>query len=368
MTEVLLQQLNDSDINWITSNGRTQRFASGDILIHQQRQVECLHIVLEGTFSASVRQNSDSALGGVFAILENDNELEQEIGLFSTGEVLGEFSLLNFSPSATTVKAVENSVVLSISSQDLRIKLHQDTGFASRFYRAIAILVLDRFERLIKKFTSRRNIKIPALQDGPLLFGELSDSDVDWMIAHSYVETVPPGTVLIRGGRAVENIYILIQGSVSVSFKQESSTSLSHVFSLLESSDEIDSPGCEIATSSVGEIIGETTLIDSRLPNYTFTAQDFSRVLVINKQKLFAKLQQNHAIGARFYRLISILITARLEGLINRLGYGRSSYRVGQRLSQNLEYDDEINLNLMDNLFLGGARFDWMLKRLKVLS
>lgn len=368
MTEVLLQQLNDSDIDWIKSNGRTQILNYGDILIHQQHQVQCLHIVLEGAFSATIKQNPDSALAGVFAALENDDELEEEIGIFSTGEVLGEFSLLNFSPSATTIKAIENSVVLSISSRDLLVKLHQDTGFASRFYRAIAILVLDRFERLIKKFISRRNIKIPSLQDGPMLFGELSDSDVDWMIAHSYLETISPGTVLIRGGRAVENMYVLIQGSVSVSFKEETSTSLSRVFSLLESSDELDSPGYEIATSSVGEIIGETTLIDNRLPNYTFTALEFSRVLVINKQKLFAKLQQNNAIGARFYRLISILICTRLQALINRLGYGRSSYKVGQKLSQNLQYDDEIDLNLMDNLFLGGARFDWMLKRLKVLS
>ena len=201
-----------------------------------------------------------------------------------------------------------------------------------------------------------------------MLFGELSDSDVDWMISHSYLETVPPGTVLIRGGRAVEHIYVLIQGSASVSFKEETSTSLSRVFSLLESSDELDSPGYEIATSSVGEIIGETTLIDNRLTNYTFTTLEYSRVLVIDKQKLFVKLQQNNAIGARFYRLISILICARLQSLINRLGYGRSSYRVGQGLSPDIQYDDEIDLNLMDNLFLGGARFDWMLKRLKVLS
>lgn len=368
MTEVLLQQLNDHDISWIVSNGRKQRLIAGDVLIQQQRQVECLYIVLEGTFSSSVKQNSNSTLAGVFAALENSNELEEEIGLFSTGEILGEVSLLNFSPSTTTVKAVENSVVLSISSHELLTKLHQDTGFASRFYQAVAILILDRFERLIKKFTSRRNIKIPPLQNGPMLFGELSDSDVDWMIEHSFLETVSPGTVLIRAGRAAENVYILTQGSVSVSFKEETSRSLTNVFSLLESSQPEDSPGYEIATSSVGEIIGETTLIDNRLSNYTFTTLEVSQILVIKKQQLFVKLQQNSAIGARFYRLIAILISARLQSLINRIGYGKSSYKMGERLSQNLQYDDEIDLDVMDNLFLGGARFDWMLKRLKVLN
>lgn len=369
MIEVLLQQLNDSDIKWIGSNSRIQRINSGDILIHEQRKVECLYIVLEGTFSASIKQNANSALAGVFATLENDDELEEEIARFSTGEVLGEFSLLHFSPSATTVRAIENSVVLSISSHDLLVKLHEDTAFASRFYQAIAILVLERFERLVKKFTNRRHIKIPALQNGPMLFGELSDSDVDWIIENSYLETVSPGTVLIRAGRAVENIYLLIQGSVSVCFKEENPTSsLTHVFSLLEDSDEVELPEYEIATSSVSEIIGETTLIDKRLPNYTFTTLEFSKVLVIKKQQLFVQLQQNSAIGARFYRLISILISARLESLINRLGYGKSSYSVGQKLSQNVQYDDEMDSALMSNLFLGGARFDWMLKRLEVLS
>ncbi|KST62927.1 cyclic nucleotide-binding domain-containing protein [Mastigocoleus testarum] len=368
MIETLLKKLNDSDINWIISNSRKQRLSPDDILIHQRHQAECLYIVLEGTFSAIINRNPNSTLAGVFATLESNDELEEEIGRFFAGEVLGEASLLNFSPSATTVKAIEDSVVLSISSRDLRAKLRQDIGFASRFYQAIAILLLERFERLVKKFTSRRNVKIPALQDGPMLFGELSDSDVDWIIEHSYLETISPGTVLIRAGRAVENIYILIQGSMSVYFKEENTRTLTNVFSLLETSPEEESPGYEIATSSVSEIIGETTLVDNRLPNYTFTALETSKVLVIKKQLLFVKLQQNSAIGARFYRLISILISVRLQSLINRLGYGRSSYGVGHRLSENLQYDDEIDVNLMDNLFTGGARFDWMLKRLKVLS
>ncbi|MGB6295377.1 MAG: cyclic nucleotide-binding domain-containing protein, partial [Rivularia sp. (in: cyanobacteria)] len=349
MIEVLLQQLNDSDINWISSNSRTLKLCSGDVLIQEQHQVECLYIVLEGSFSASIKQNPNSTLGGVFAALEDNNEIEEEIANFSVGEILGEFSLLHFTPSATTVKAKENSIVLSIHSHDLLIKLYEDSDFASRFYQAIAVLVLERFERLIKKFISRRNIKIPPLQDSLMLFGELSDSDVDWIIENSYLKTVSPGNVLIQAGRAVENIYILIQGSVSVCFKEEIPDSLSNVFSLLENLDESDSPGYEIATSSVSEIIGETTLIDKRLPNYTFRTLEVCKVLVIDKQELFVQLQQNSAIGSRFYRLISILISARLESLINRLGYGKSSYQIGQRLSQNIQYDDEIDLNLMEN-------------------
>ncbi len=124
----------------------------------------------------------------------------------------------------------------------------------------------------------------------------------------------------------------------------------------------------EIGSSLSGEIIGETALIDARLPTYTFKAAENSQVLAIKKQQLTIKLQQNPGMGARFYRVIAMLLSARLQGLISRLGYGRSSYRVGQALSEDFKYEDEIDLQAMDNIFLGGARFHWMLKRLKVLS
>ncbi|WP_208339025.1 cyclic nucleotide-binding domain-containing protein, partial [Aetokthonos hydrillicola] len=207
------------------------------------------------------------------------------------------------------------------------------------------------------------------LQDVPLLFGELSDSDVDWIIEHSQVKYITPETVLIRAGRPVENLYVLLQGSVSISFSEDTGSSLARVFTLLEDSDQSgSSPGYEIAETSTGEILGETALIDARLPTYTFKALEDTKVLAIQKQQLLIKLQQNPAMGSRLYRVIAMLLSGRLQGLINRLGYGRSSYQVGQRLSQDVKYEDEIDLNVMDNIFLGGARFDWMLKRLKVSS
>jgi bacteriocin-type transport-associated protein len=369
MTEVLLQQLNNSDISWMIANGRQQRIAAGSVLIQQQSSLDTFYLILEGSLSASINRNQESALASVFAALEDDNELEQEIARFSTGEVLGEISFLNFSPSITTVKAVENSLVLALPSQHLLTALRQDLEFATRFYRVLAILLLDRFERLVSKFTRRQNIKIPPLQDVPLLFGELSDSDIDWMIEHSHVETLAPDSVLIRSGRSVEYLYVLLHGKVSVLFSGDTQTSLSRVFTLLEDNGQSDSSiAQEIATVSSGEIIGETALIDARLPAYTFKTLENSQVLAVKKQQLLVKLQQNPAMGSRLYRVIAMLLAARLQGLINRLGYGRSPYQVGRRLSQDVKYEDEIDLNVMDNLFLGGTRFDWMLKRLKVTS
>ena len=367
--EVLIRELSSRDINWMLANGRQQQVDEGTVLFQQQSNVDTLYIVLDGTLSATIKRNQESALADIFATLEDDDDLEQEIARFSTGEVLGEMSFLNISPSATTVKAHENSRVLALPCRKLLARLQLDLEFASRFYRAIAILLLDRFERLVEKFTHRQNLKIPPLIDVPLLFGELNDSDIDWMIKHSYVEEFTIGTVLIQGGRSVENLYLLLQGSASVSFSADKGNALARVFTILETDDQSDeSPGYDIAQVTRGEIIGEMALVDSRLPAYTFKALEDLQVLAIRRQKLFIKLQQNSGMGARFYKAIAMLLSARLQGLISRLGYGKGTYQIGHRLSPNFEYEDEIDPDVMDNLTLGGARFNWMLRRLRIPS
>jgi CRP-like cAMP-binding protein len=365
---VLLKELSESDINWMMTNGHQQQVPSGTVILQQQSKVDNLYIILEGTLGATISRNRESTLASVFAALEEDDDLEQEIARFFSGEILGEMSFLNISPSATTVKAIEHSVILVLPCQNLLVKLRQDLEFASRFYRAIAILLLDRFERLVKDFIHRQNLKIPPLQDVPLIFGELSDSDVDWLVETGIIEELTVDTVLIQAGRSVENLYVVLEGSISVFF-EDKGNDLAQVFAMLENQEEPDeSPGTEIAQATKGEIIGEMALIDARLPAYTFKALDDLRVLAIDRKQLFIKLQQNPGMGARFHRAIAMLLSARLQGLISRLGYGRSAYRIGQTLSQEFAYDDEIDLEVMDNLTLGGARFDWMLKRLRTLS
>ena len=368
MTEVLIQQLNNSDINWMIANGSRQQLASNTILFRQQNSVNSLYIVLDGSLSATVKSNSESVLAGVSSALEDDSDLEQEIGCFSSGDVLGETSVLNLSPAATAVKATEKSTVLVLPRQKLLGKLRQDADFACRFYRAIAILQQNRFDQLIQQFIRRQNLKISPLQDIPLLFGELSDSDVDWIVRYSRVEEIAADTILIRENRPVETLYLLLRGTVSVAFNENSSSSFASVFSMLEKLEESDElPGYEIAQLTRGEITGEMALIDTRLSAYSFKALENLQVLAIDKQQLSIELQQNPAMGTRFLRAIAMLISAKMQALIGCIGYGESTYRMEESLSKNDRYADEIDVNMMDDLSLGGARFDWMLRRLKIL-
>lgn len=368
MTEVLLQQLNNSDINWIIANGSRQQLASNTIVFRQHSSVNSLYIVLDGSLSATVKSNSESVSALSFSALEDDTDSEQEIGCFSSGDVIGETSFLNLSSATTTVKATEKSTVLVLARQKLLGKLRQDADFACRFYRAIAILQQNRFDRLIQQFIRRQNLKISPLQDIPLLFGELSDSDVDWIVRCSRVEEIAADTMLIRANRPVDTLYLLLRGTVSVVFNENSSSSFASAFSMLENLQESDElPGYEIAQLTRGEITGEMALIDTRLSAYSFKALENLQVLAIDKQKLSIEIQQNPAMGNRFLKAIVMLISAKVQALTCCIQSCNSTYKMEESLSKDDKYADEIDVDMMDDLSLGGARFDWMLRRLKIL-
>jgi hypothetical protein len=62
--------------------------------------------------------------------------------------------------------------------------------------------------------------------------------------------------------------------------------------------------------------------------------------------------------------VIATLLANRLQEMFSRLGYGRRIYSKGQSLDQNVEYEDELDSNILDNMALAGTRFDWMLSSL----
>ncbi|MGD1918861.1 MAG: cyclic nucleotide-binding domain-containing protein [Pleurocapsa sp.] len=367
MTEVLLQLLNSRDWQWIKLNGERQAIQAGQSLIQQQKSVNYLYLIITGEFAAVITsQSNKGVLGSAFAALEEDSNLEREIARLCNGEIIGEMSFLDISPAANTFTATQNSQVLGIPREKLKRKLDQDTGFSARFYRAIAILLTERFEHLGNLYLRNRMGKLNALQDVPMLFGELKDSDVDWMVHQGVLQEIGAGEILTKVGRQVENLYIILQGTMSLMVKEAQQNKVSSIFAALELDDSESELEREIAHLSRGEIIGETSVFDSFLSPTTVQTQEKSLVLAISRDKLLIKLQQDPAMAARLYRVVAIMLSGRVQGLISRLGFGKDTYQFGQTLSSETEYEDEIDLAVMDNIFLGGARFDWMLKRLRV--
>jgi bacteriocin-type transport-associated protein len=169
------------------------------------------------------------------------------------------------------------------------------------------------------------------------LLGQLSDADIEWMIAHGRRERLPAGTILIREGQPVNAIYIVLDGVLEVT-----GSSVGGRVPL----------GC-------GEVVGEMSFIDSRPPGATVTVKADAVLLAIPRAGLSARLQRDPEFAARFYRSLAIFLSHRLRDTVQRLGYGK-----GQPLRQDVEYEDELDAHLLDNVHLAGSRFDRVRQRL----
>jgi bacteriocin-type transport-associated protein len=171
------------------------------------------------------------------------------------------------------------------------------------------------------------------------LLGQLNDLDLAWMLSAGRKERIPRGTVLIREGKPIEALYIILVGSVEVSG------------SGLDKANPIRL-GC-------GEVVGEISFVDARPPSANVTTIEDTIVLAIPRAKLTAKLAADAEFAARFYRSLAVFLAHRLRSTTRRLGYGH-----GQPLKEDEEYEDELGEEVLDSLHMAGNRFDYVLQRL----
>jgi len=127
-------ELNDSDVDWIVSIGQSLRSTSQRTLIQQGQPSDALYMLLEGTLSVSLTVPDDGV------------SISKEVARLSTGEMVGEMSFVDSDLPSATVTALDHSWVLGLPRAALSERLEQDPGFASRFYRAIALVLADRLQ------------------------------------------------------------------------------------------------------------------------------------------------------------------------------------------------------------------------------
>lgn len=162
--------------------------------------------------------------------------------------------------------------------------------------------------------------------------GTLNDSDINWMATKGQRWKVPAGRKLIEEGEPIGELFIVIEGTFSVT---------------------AGSAGRELARLHCGEILGEISFADSRPPSATVTAAENGVVLAIPRGVLQNKLADDVAFASRFYRALSVFLADRLRATTSQIG-GKSKAE-----------SDEIDLETLDNLSLAGARFDWLLNTLR---
>lgn len=366
MTEVLLKELSNSDIDWMLATGRREEVAAGTILIRQGEPVNALYVLLDGALTVSVAQADDNPIGRAFAALEGGELTGREIARLANGEVVGEMPFLEACQSSTTVKATRKSLVLVIPQRQLMEKLQSDISFAAHLYRAIAVLLAQRLEQMVSQIGHRTIVLCqPQIREILFTFSELNDSDIGWMIAVGEATRIPKGGVLFHSGRPVEAMHILLDGKMVASMSEDANNPLTQAFSNLEETESIER---EFAQLSRGDIVGETPFVEVSPPAMTIRAIEDSIVLSIPRWRLSAKLLNDMGFAARFYRVLTILLADKQQGIINRLGYGRITYSSNQPLDETLTYEDELSSSFLAQVTLAGTRFDWMLKQIRVNS
>src|SRR5688572_12820746 len=173
------------------------------------------------------------------------------------------------------------------------------------------------------------------------IFGDLSDGDIEWLAVTGERKSFPKGSILIQEGEPIGEVYILLDGQLSV---------------LVQASRNE-----KIATLQTGEIVGELSFLDSRPPSATVAAATDSIVLAISCDKLRAKLERDTAFAAKFYRALGVFLADRLRNTMQGLGFGKS-LRVEDQAA------DEIDPAVLDSVSIAAKRFELLVERFKTAS
>lgn len=145
----ILSQLNDDDIDWLANAGRTWSVAADESLIREGMPVADLFFVLAGEASVSV-----SGMG--------------ELVRLGRGEIAGEMSFVDSAPPSATVTALAGSAILAVDKRAVEARLAEDTGFAARFYRALAIFLADRLRSTTSRMKSADGLASTSIVEDEL--------------------------------------------------------------------------------------------------------------------------------------------------------------------------------------------------------
>ncbi len=169
------------------------------------------------------------------------------------------------------------------------------------------------------------------------LMSHLSEPELDWMMEHGQKRTIDAGEVLIRKGEAIDSLFVILDGTVEVL--------------------GVSANGAPIR-AGCGEVLGEVSMLDPRPPMATVVAKTDTVVLALSLELLNEKLQDDEAFAAHFYHSLALLLAHRLRKTVRSLVLGE-----GELFSEDEEYEDELNPEMLDSVHLMGNRFNRVLQQ-----
>ncbi len=357
MASIFLKELSNIDLDWLIATGQQRRISAHTTLLQARQEPESFSLLLDGVLSLSIPQASCDAA-----------DMDQEIIQFLRGEVIGETLLLNLHPANAVVKAAKDSIVLSVLQSQLITKLHQDLNFSTHFYRAIALILSARLQQVLTMPNQLRAATNQPVKEALLIFSELRDSDVDWLMTTGHLEKVAAGKILVQAGRPLDALHFVLDGRLSVGVCQEEMNPLMLCF---ECPEETASGQKVIGYLSRGEMNGASHFLEFNPAPVTVRAVSESLVLSIPRSQLVIKLQQDMGFASRFYRVLATQLAENWQKVIGLMGCPQQVYHqaenMGDGMDNDRKYDDELDLDSLDQVAQGAARFNWMLKQMGVV-
>lgn len=315
----ILGKLKDGDVDWLAEEGAKRSLPAGTTLIQEGQRGEEVYLVIDGTVDVTV-----AAMPG--KVLAN----------LGSGEIFGELSFLDERPPTATVTTAEQSLILAIPRDRLFERLERDDSFPQRFYRSLGRSLASRF---------RSTFSAGGEEEGPggggsnriSFFAALPEGDREFLREEGEIRQVEPGEAILVEGEKSESMFVIESGELAVK-KGE------HV----------------LATLGQGEVLGELGFLDSRPPTATVEATQPSQVLELRIEELTDELEIEDGFGARLYRALGTFLAARF-----RSGLIAATYDASGHLTEDVEYKDELDADLLDEISLAGTKFAWLLDRLR---
>ena len=357
MADTLLRELSNADLDWMITSGERKRLPSGYCLIDPETPHDSIYLLIEGELAlapseVSPVQANDSSGQAELSAVEDTQRISQ-------GEVVG-ISPLFDRPNPVKIKTLKESLVLSLTVPQIKQKMHEDIAFAAHFHRAIAVMLSDRLRQIFEQPGRLWLLGDRSAKEALSVFGELRDSDIDWLISFGHTEQIETNQVLLQAGRPADALYIILDGQLSLSAPEGEFNSLLLCFSGLEKSTRTQKA---FASISRGGLPGIISFLDFRPLPVTIRADRNSLVFAMPRQMLVTKLQADNSFASRFYRVIAVQI---LELLAAVRGQEQDPTATLTPEDSNGEQDEELDLEDLDQMSEGAAKFNWMLNQLGV--
>jgi CRP/FNR family transcriptional regulator, cyclic AMP receptor protein len=129
------------------------------------------------------------------------------------------------------------------------------------------------------------------LTKAPIILGELRERDLVFLSRIGRFHNLSSAQILIRTGEPIYSLYFVTDGTFSV----------------------IAADGSAIGTVDEGEVVGEMSFFERRPPNVSVEAKTSARVMEVARGPIIAKLDDDSAFAARFYRALGMSLSYRLR-------------------------------------------------------